>query len=85
MPQRDVKRLTRVALVLEVLVPPAGADLTFVQVVESIPGREGTITRTWDLPEKRLTDASWLDMQAWLIGSINTCLEVLGGSYPKLL
>lgn len=85
MPQQYVKKLTRVALVIEVLVPPGGSELSWVQVVESIPGREGTITRTWDLPERRLTDDVWLDMHTWLTGSVNQCLDVLGGSYPKLL
>lgn len=84
MPEAHVRRLTRVGLVLEVLLPPAGAPLDFLQIVESIPNREGTVTRTWSFSGGRLDEPTWLDIQNWLVMRTSQLLESLGGAQLTL-
>ncbi len=71
-------------LVVEIAVRPASGD---IDVVLSIPGREGTVTRTWRgrgsgqrVTVPQLQDlSSWvsLSVENWLLGSTGA-QEVLG-------
>jgi hypothetical protein len=79
-----VRKLTRVALVQELCVPPAGQPLTFVQLVTSIPGREGTMQRTWALPDGRLAAPVADDVFATMWQQFLTACELLGGAQGRL-
>lgn len=78
--KQSPRKLTRVVCVVELLAPPSGQPLDFVQVVVSIPGREGTFTRTWTLPDHKLTEPVWRDVVTMVERELLVPLEVLGGS-----
>lgn len=80
----QVKRLTRTALVLEVLLPSADRERDFVQITTSMPGREGTMTRTWYMPHGMLDAQQWLDITGWINLTIDQLLTVLGGAQGTL-
>lgn len=77
--QKSPKKLTRVCLVIEVLVPPAGHPLDFVQLLASIPGRDGPMTRTWQVPGHTVTPDLFADLATWLDTTLIQAVELLGG------
>lgn len=56
-PQTRVRKVTRVGLVVELLLDVERPG-RFVQLVISIPGREGTLTRTWITEPTGLLDSA---------------------------
>lgn len=58
-----------------------------VACVLSIPGREGTAHRTWKpLPESggRLSYGQLLDLQSWIVTSVQNWLSVAAGTQEQL-
>lgn len=81
--QSRPQRLGRVCLCVELEVPLSG-PLSTIALVNSLPGRPGTFTRTWDLPSSGLTEAVWKDIQSVLLESVHSALVLLGGAQQEL-
>lgn len=77
-------RTGRVAIVMElerdVADPPAWWRVTL-----SIPGREGTLTRTWANADGRINQRDADDMFAWCVESLSNCIALSTGIQQSLL
>lgn len=72
MPRNPVRSALHVSACVEIArrLKPAPAVL----VILSIPGREGTLERTWETPEGRLTESQLADLEGWVLLSIQNAL-----------
>lgn len=55
-----------------------------VVVIESIPGREGTLTRSWRLTEGRLDGPQVDDLAGWLLSAVTTAIATRIGVQETL-
>ena len=46
----------------------------YVQVMTSVPGREGTFTKTWELEGNRLSENDARDLVAWVMREVDGIL-----------
>lgn len=83
MVQKMPAKLGRVALVIEMDVDRE-ARHQWVRLTTSIPGREGTFSRVWELPDGTFTDRQAEDVTAWIAKSIIDASQVLGGVQTTL-
>ena len=71
-------RTARTVLVLELEVPSSGR-LDWVRVCVSRAGGEGSLSHLWETRDGRLTPDTWNDLQCFLLKSLSTTLELMGG------
>lgn len=77
-------RLSKVMVVCEldrdVNDPPA-----WWRVTVSMPGREGTFTRTWTTVAGRLDQPGYEDLTAWFLSTFDSAIIASGGVQGSLL
>jgi hypothetical protein len=56
-----------------------GSPSQWAQIVLSIPGREGTVTKTWHTPTGYLEHAQWVDMSIWIEETLHTAIMTTTG------
>lgn len=79
MSTRMPRGLGQVRLVIELETPRTGAQ-EWVRLTTSIPGRDGTLARVWTTVDGRMSDGTWQDIEASVMGQLLAVLEALGGA-----
>lgn len=83
-PRSSVRKLTRVALCMEVLTDIERPG-RFIQLVTSVPSRQGTHTRTWTLNGNGSMDAAaFTDLVAYIDQIVVEALSFAGGVSDRL-
>lgn len=78
------EKQSRCSLVLEVLFDRASPP-KWVQLVTSIPGREGTTSRTWGLSPAGLDAATAADLTVWLSQTVQDMATLSTGGVQGVI